>query len=66
MLLELVFFFGKLGPDKVIVFERKAPASAKFLLRMERPSDLDGRMFLAFGEADAWREKLRLRLSEHG
>jgi predicted nucleotide-binding protein len=64
--LELGFFFGKLGPDKVIVFERKAPASTKFLPRMERPSDLDGRMFLKFDEAGAWRALLRSRLEDHG
>ncbi len=66
VILELGFFFGALGPDKVFVFQREAPTDTTFLPRLERPSDLDGRMFLSFDEAGAWREKLRLRLADHG
>ena len=51
---------------KVFVFERNYPASAKSLPRLERLSDLDGRMFLGSDETEAWREKLRARLEDHG
>jgi predicted nucleotide-binding protein len=64
--MELGFFFCALGPDKVFVFQREAPADTTFLPRLERPSDLDGRMFLAYDASGAWRERLRSRLADHG
>lgn len=65
VILELGFFFGALGPERVFVFQKDPPSTLSILPRFERPSDLDGRMFMSFDAAGRWKQRLRSRLEEH-
>ena len=65
VILELGFFFGALGPEKVFVFQKAPTHELPVLPRFERPSDLDGRMFMSFDAAGGWKQRLRKKLDEH-
>ena len=59
VILELGFFYGKLGWENVFVVYR---APDRDFPNFERPSDLDGVVFDATSDK-AWREKLAARLT---
>jgi predicted nucleotide-binding protein len=62
VILELGFFYGKLGWENVFVVYKDPD---RIFPNFERPSDLDGVVFDSVSDA-AWREKLGARLSTAG
>jgi predicted nucleotide-binding protein len=62
VILELGFFYGKLGWENVFVVH-KTPD--KVFPNFERPSDLDGVVFDSI-EDRSWQRKLAERLSDAG
>ena len=61
VVLELGFFYGHLGFERVFVVAAAAPVFPNF----ERPSDLDGVVFEAMTDP-GWKQKLARRLREGG
>jgi predicted nucleotide-binding protein len=55
VVLELGFFYGKLGWENVFVLERAPP---KVFPNFERPSDLGGALYDRYDEAGQWRATL--------
>ena len=64
VILELGYFYGKLGEENVFVFQRSPPKSELIVSKFEEPSDLSGRVFEAFD--NNWRAVLKDRLSAAG
>lgn len=64
VILELGYFYGKLGEENVFVFQKMPPTSAKVVPKFEVPSDLSGRVFEDFDED--WRDVLLERLRGAG
>lgn len=60
VILELGFFYGRLGWENVFVVYRKPDRPFP---NFERPSDLDGVLFDAIDEKGKWRKSLRDRLT---
>jgi predicted nucleotide-binding protein len=63
VILELGFFYGKLGWERVFVVHRPAE---QVWPDFERPSDLAGVVFFEFSGDSDWREELRTTLTEAG
>jgi predicted nucleotide-binding protein len=63
VILELGYFYGLLGWDKVFVLERAAPESVP---DFERPSDLNGVLFDKFDELGKWKSFISNRLKSSG
>ncbi len=63
VILELGFFYGRLGWENVFVLYRKAD---RVFPNFERPSDLDGVIFDPIDERRQWHTILRERLIEAG
>ncbi len=64
VILELGYFYGKLGEEQVFVFRRTPPVTERVVNKFEEPSDLAGRIFEDFG--DTWRDVLREKLKDAG
>jgi predicted nucleotide-binding protein len=62
VILELGFFYGKLGWENVFVVYQ---GPGRVFPNFERPSDLDGVVFDSVSDV-AWREKLAAKLSAAG
>src|SRR5271165_858221 len=62
VVLELGFFYGRLGWENVFVVYQEP---GRVFPNFERPSDLDGVVFDSFSDA-AWRKKLSAKLSAAG
>jgi len=62
VILELGFFYGQLGWENVFVVYRSDEVFPDF----ERPSDLDGIVFVAIDAAGLWQEVLTEKLVEAG
>jgi predicted nucleotide-binding protein len=62
-ILELGYFYGLLGWDKVFVLEKTPPR--KFP-DFERPSDLNGVVFDRYDLAGKWKETVAQRMEDHG
>jgi len=63
VILELGYFYGFLGWDKVFVLE-KAPT--RVFPDYERPSDLNGVLFDRFDKSGRWKAEIRARLAKAG
>jgi predicted nucleotide-binding protein len=63
VVLELGFFFGRLGWDNVFILEKAPP---KLRPRFDMPSDLRGVVTRPFDAAGKWREKLLEQLHAKG
>jgi predicted nucleotide-binding protein len=63
VILELGFFYGRLGWENVFVLQRSA--NRKFP-NFEPPSDLGGVIFDKFSSDEKWKTVLRQRLVSHG
>jgi predicted nucleotide-binding protein len=63
VILELGYFYGLLGWDKVYVLER---APTRPFPNFERPSDLDGKVFNRFDAGGVWKAKLTRHLRQSG
>ncbi|NJL71471.1 MAG: nucleotide-binding protein [Candidatus Competibacteraceae bacterium] len=48
VILELGYFYGKLGEERVFVFRKPPPNTLKIVGRFEEPSDLAGKIFEDF------------------
>lgn len=64
VILELGYFYGKLGEENVFVFQKPPPQSQLVVSKFEEPSDLSGKVFEAFDEN--WKIVLRERLLSAG
>ena len=64
VILELGYFYGKLGEEHVFVFRKPPPVSDKVVNRLEEPSDLAGKIFEDF--SGDWKAILSERLKEAG
>ena len=64
VILELGYFYGKLGEENVFVFLKPPPASDLVVDQFEVPSDLAGKLFEDF--AGDWKAVLRERLFDAG
>jgi predicted nucleotide-binding protein len=62
-ILELGYFYGLLGWDKVFVLEKRPP---KNFPDFERPSDLNGVVFDRYDTSGKWKEMVAQRLQNHG
>jgi predicted nucleotide-binding protein len=62
-ILELGYFYGLLGWDKVFVLEKEPP---RRFPDFERPSDLQGVLFDRYDAAGAWKKKVAQRLERGG
>jgi predicted nucleotide-binding protein len=62
-ILELGYFYGRLGWDKVFVLEKAPP---KKFPDFERPSDLNGVVFDRYDAAGKWKEVVARRLKDGG
>jgi predicted nucleotide-binding protein len=62
-ILELGYFYGLLGWDKVFVLEKRPP---KNFPDFERPSDLNGVVFDRYDTAGKWKKMVAQRLRNHG
>lgn len=62
VVLELGFFYGRLGWENVFVLSKAGPAFPNF----ERPSDLDGAVFDAIDDRGDWKRTLRTKLQDAG
>ena len=63
VVLELGFFYGFLGWDKVFVLEKSPP---QVFPDYERPSDLNGVLFDRFDESGKWKNMIRTRMANAG
>lgn len=63
VVLELGFFYGRLGWERVLVIEKAPPEEWP---DFERPSDLAGVVFVRSGGDRDWRGELRLKLVKAG
>jgi len=63
VILEMGFFYGRLGSERVFVIQKH---SHGFYPRFERPSDLDGIMFDEVDSVGQWRDTLYKRLAAVG
>lgn len=63
VILELGFFYGRLGWENVLVFEREPP---KIFPNFERPSDLNAPVFNRFDQSGTWQIILQDRLRARG
>lgn len=63
VVLELGFFYGRLGWERVLVIEKAPPEDWPDL---ERPSDLAGVVFVRSGGDRDWRSELRSKLARAG
>ncbi len=59
VILELGFFIGKLGRDRVVAFHKQVP-------KFEMPSDYEGVLFKPFDDAGNWRFELAKELRASG
>ena len=57
MIFELGFFFGKLGRDRVVVLMEPG---------IEKPSDIDGLVYISIDSAGAWKRELGRELEAAG
>jgi predicted nucleotide-binding protein len=64
VILELGYFYGKLGEECVFVFRKAAPESERIAGSFEEPSDLAGRIFEDF--SPEWPMVLREKLQAAG
>jgi predicted nucleotide-binding protein len=64
VILELGYFYGKLGEEHVFVFRKPPPVCDKVVNRLEEPSDLAGKIFEDF--SGDWKAVLSERLKEVG
>jgi predicted nucleotide-binding protein len=64
VILELGYFYGKLGEEHVFVFRKRPPLSDRVVNRLEEPSDLAGKIFEDF--SGDWKAILSERLREAG
>jgi predicted nucleotide-binding protein len=64
VILELGYFYGKLGEERVFVFRKAPPASDRIVKSFEDPSDLAGRIFEEFSLD--WQAVLRDKLEDAG
>jgi predicted nucleotide-binding protein len=62
VILELGFFYGRLGWEKVFVLYQTPD---RVFPNFERPSDLDGVVFVSLAD-QAWKRKLGAKLSSAG
>jgi predicted nucleotide-binding protein len=62
-ILELGYFYGLLGWDKVFVLEKEPP---RRFPDFERPSDLQGVLFDRYDAAGSWKKKVATRLERGG
>jgi len=62
-ILELGYFYGRLGWDKVFVLEKAPP---RRFPDFERPSDLNGVVFDRYDAAGKWKMTVAQRLENHG
>jgi predicted nucleotide-binding protein len=62
VILELGYFYGKLGEEHVFVFRKPPPLSERVVNRLEEPSDLAGKIFEDF--SGDWKAVLRQRLRQ--
>ena len=62
VVLELGFFYGRLGWENVFVLWKAGPAFPNF----ERPSDLDGAVFDAIDDRGKWKQTLESKLRDAG
>jgi predicted nucleotide-binding protein len=62
-ILELGYFYGRLGWDKVFVLEKAPP---KRFPDFERPSDLNGVVFDRYDTAGRWKMTVARRLEDGG
>jgi predicted nucleotide-binding protein len=63
VILELGYFYGKLGWENVFVLEKAPP---RIYPNYERPSDLSGVVWDHYDNSVRWQGKLHKRLSDHG
>ncbi|MGH3942850.1 MAG: TIR domain-containing protein [Pseudonocardiaceae bacterium] len=63
VVLELGFFYGRLGWERVLVIEKAPPEDWP---EFERPSDLAGVVFVRSGGDRDWRSELRSKLAKAG
>jgi predicted nucleotide-binding protein len=64
VVLELGYFYGKLGEEHVFVFRKGPPITEKVVNRFEDPSDLAGRIFEDF--SSDWQAVLQEKLRDAG
>jgi len=63
VILELGFFYGRLGWENVFVLQKPAP---RVFPNFERPSDLDGAVFEYIDDDGIWKGELAQRLARAG
>jgi predicted nucleotide-binding protein len=63
VILELGYFYGFLGWDKVFVLEKSPP---HVFPDYERPSDLHGVLFDRFDASGKWKNTISARMAEAG
>jgi predicted nucleotide-binding protein len=63
VILELGYFYGRLGWENVFVLEKEPP---KKFPDFERPSDLAGVVLDRYDSAGRWKNLMKKRLSDHG
>ncbi|MEO0551081.1 MAG: TIR domain-containing protein [Pseudomonadota bacterium] len=63
VILELGYFFGRLGWERVFVLQREDRAAFR---DFETPSDLNGVPFFSFSSEGKWKQQISHRLTEHG
>lgn len=64
VILELGYFYGRLGEENVFVFQKPPPNSDRVVGKFEEPSDLSGKVFEDF--VGHWQTVLRERLKGAG
>jgi predicted nucleotide-binding protein len=62
-ILELGYFYGRLGWDRVFVLEKEPPTENP---DFERPSDLHGVVFDRYDPSGKWKGKVARRLERSG
>jgi predicted nucleotide-binding protein len=63
VILELGFFYGRLGWENVFVLQKPAP---RVFPNFESPSDLDGAVFEEIDDDGTWKDELAQRLARAG